>query len=113
MIYIGYADGTPRNLRVTHCTTGGAESWATRNIGSHWRSMYRVCYSTDYEKWETEMSKSLPRRWCGRLWAWVKNKAKVLGDMQLKEYFGIKADYFWGKYRISRKEWRQLHGWED
>ena len=54
----------------------------------------------------------MPRLWLDRLCDWVKLKAKVYGDMQLKEYFGMRAEYFWGKYRVSRTEWRALHGWE-
>ena len=112
MIYIGYPDGTPYNSRVSHCSTGSAESWASRNIGGHWRKHYKVCYATDYSRWEIEQAKSVPRLWLDRLWDWVKRKATAYGDMQLKEYFGFKAEYFWGKYRVSRTEWRALHGWE-
>lgn len=112
MIYIGYRDGTPYNSRVTHCSTSGAESWATQNIGGHWRQNYKVCYDPDYSRWEIEQTKSVPRKRLERLWSWVQLKAEMLGDMQLKEFFGLKAEYFWGKYRVSRTEWRKLHGWE-
>lgn len=112
MIYIGYLDGTPYNSRVSHCSTGGAESWASRNIGSHWRKYYKVCYDPQYKHWQEEQAKSAPRKWLDRLCDWAKLKATMLGDMQLKEYFGVKAQYFWGKYCVSRTEWRQLHGWE-
>lgn len=113
MIYIGHADGTPVSLRTSHCSTGGAESWASRNLGAGWRARgYRVCYATDYSRWETEKSKSKPRKWLDRVLSYAKRKAMALGDMQLKEFFGFKTEYFWGKHKISRKEWRQFHGWE-